>query len=105
VSEQMTQIEFVQALQSMFASKGWLLCFKPELERLRTERIQGLVYNYSNAADIMAARESIVLLDDILFIEERIKQAATALRENPQEAVNVVNSGEAADFPAENPNH
>jgi hypothetical protein len=105
VSEQMTQLEFTQALQSMFASKGWLRCFKPELERIRAERIQGLVYNFSQPDDIMAAREAIVLLDDILFIEERIKQAAAAMRDNPQEAVDVVNSAEPDLFEAENPNH
>lgn len=100
MSEQMTQIEFVQALQSMFASKGWIRCFKPELDRLRNERIQGLIYNYSQPSEIMAAREAIMLLDDVLFIEDRIKQAATSLVENPQEATSVVNSDEAADFPA-----
>ena len=101
----MTQIEFVQALQSMFASKGWIRCFKPELDRIRNERIQGLIYNYSQPSELLAAREAIILLDDVLFIEERIKQAATSMRDNPQEAVNVVNSAEEADFPAENPNH
>ena len=46
MTDNMTQLEFVHALQSMFASKGWVRCFKPELQRLRNERMQGLVYNY-----------------------------------------------------------
>lgn len=105
MTENMTQLEFVHALQSMFASKGWVRCFKPELERLRNERMQGLVYNYSNPADIMAAREAIQLLDDVLFIENRVQQAAASIQENPQEAGDVVNSANEPGFLAENPNH
>jgi hypothetical protein len=104
VSEQMTQVEFVNALESMFLSKGWLQCFKPELDRLRHEKAERLIYNYAGADEIMAAREAIILLDEILGFEGRVRQIAETLRENPQEAGDVVNLGNDADSTANSSN-
>lgn len=96
-----TQQEFVDAMTGMFGSRGWLEFFKPELQALRSGLLDELIYNQAAVASPSQALDrvtaSVQLLDQILGCEDRVRAAAKAIQDNPEEAVNVLQSSAVED--------
>jgi hypothetical protein len=88
---------FVQDMQAMFRTEGWRKYFAPELARLRAQKIDEMVYAAADPLGMVGLREAIKVLDELLNLEASVRVDAAAVRNDPEEAANVVHSTPDAD--------
>lgn len=92
MSEFRSQKAFVDNMLGMYGTRGWRDFLKPELVRIRQERLDRMVYGSNDPHGILAIREAIVLMDELLAIEDNVRQMAEVVANDVQEAGNVLQS-------------
>lgn len=91
-----TMTQYVHDATGMTLTAGWRECFIPEIRAYREDMLGQLVYSELDDKELRALRRSIHVLDNILSFEERLAEMAKGMKDNPQDAGNVVQSSTEA---------
>lgn len=93
MAELVTQRQYCEEMEGMFASAGWRKHWKPKLQELRHSAVESLIYNqFGRLEQFLGAQLEIQVLDHLLGMEDGVRALRQHLINNPEDGVLVVQS-------------
>ena len=86
--------KYIEEMRGMFLSGGWHEHFKPRLQKLRQDHLEGAIADAADMGQLWGARYALRLLDQIISIEHDVDRLAESVKEGAASPTDVVESAQ-----------